>query len=73
MINASEFACPDCGGPLGALGFGYGGSVGGKNCHVHGDPAYPPEEALFDLLSHRASPGAVSPDREEPPWPSFVL
>src|SRR5450755_2697170 len=51
--------------PVGRLGFGYGGSAGGQNRHVHGDPAYPSEEALLDLLSHRSSPDAVAPDREE--------
>src|SRR5260370_28679359 len=51
--------------PVGRLGFGYGGSVGGQDRHVHGDPAYPTEETLLDLLGHCASAGAIAPDREE--------
>src|SRR5580658_1530354 len=51
--------------PAGTPGVGYGGIAGGQNRHVHGDPAYPSEEALFGLLRHRSSPGAVAPDREE--------
>jgi hypothetical protein len=51
--------------PVGRLGFGYGGSAGSQNRHLHGDPAYPSEAALFGLLGHRSGPGAVAPDREE--------
>src|SRR5260370_17165692 len=51
--------------PVGRGGFGYGGSVGGEDGHVHGDAAYPTEETLLDLLGHCASAGAIAPDREE--------
>src|ERR1017187_10056109 len=54
--------------PVGALGYGYRGTAGCENRDLHGDAAYPPQEALLLLLDHRASSGAVASDREEFCW-----
>ena len=50
----------------------YRRGAGSQNRHLHGDPAYPPEEALLELLRDRASPGAGAPSRKVLPAPSVL-
>jgi hypothetical protein len=65
LIQPKECACPVCGGALKGLGKDEAEVLEVKSRDVHGDPAYPPEEALREVHDHCAGTGTFAADPEE--------